>query len=163
MGCDIRVSVCAMRSSESRLRNGDCSSCDDKPWRSVLSKIGSPVVLVNSARTMLSFSVRRGVERTRTKKKPAMAATTTTTAAASGHGLLLFGFGVTGTATPTLLDDADGVTAGAEAERARGVFVDLPEDSSGAAIDPEPLCTPRRDSDSRFSRFRSARISDALW
>ena len=57
LGCAIRASVCATRSSESKFRNGDCSSCADSPCRSVPSKTGSPVVLVKSARTMVSLSV----------------------------------------------------------------------------------------------------------
>src|SRR5882762_277636 len=45
-----------MRSSVSKLRNGDCSSCTSRPWRSVPSKTESPVVLVKSASTTVSFS-----------------------------------------------------------------------------------------------------------
>src|SRR5258707_15808447 len=45
-----------MRSSESKLKNGDCSSCTSRPWRRVPSKTESPVVLVKSARTTVSFS-----------------------------------------------------------------------------------------------------------
>ena len=46
-----------MRSSEIRLRNGDCWSCTASPCRSVSSNTGSPVVLVNSASTIVSLSV----------------------------------------------------------------------------------------------------------
>ncbi len=52
----ISDSVCAMRSSEIRLRNGDCSSCAERPCLSVPSNTGSPVVLVKSARTMVSVA-----------------------------------------------------------------------------------------------------------
>ena len=50
-----------MRSSETRLRKGDCSSCTANPWRSVPSNTGSPVVFVKSARTIVSLSVSLGV------------------------------------------------------------------------------------------------------
>ena len=43
LGWAISASVCATRWSESKLRNGDCSSCADSPCRSVPSKTGSPV------------------------------------------------------------------------------------------------------------------------
>jgi hypothetical protein len=63
----------------------------------------------------------------------------------------------------TELPDAGiAVREGAEAERALGVLVDLADGSSAAATDPELVGAPRRDSDSRFKRFRSARISAAL-
>jgi len=37
LGCVIRASVSTTRWSESKLRNGDCSSCADSPCRSVPS------------------------------------------------------------------------------------------------------------------------------
>ena len=49
-----------MRRSETRLRKGDCSSCTASAWRSVPSNTGSPVVLVKSARTMVSLAARAG-------------------------------------------------------------------------------------------------------
>src|SRR4029077_10538829 len=42
------------------LKKGDCSSCTESPCRRVQSNTGSPVVLVNSARTMVSLSVSTG-------------------------------------------------------------------------------------------------------
>ena len=56
-GRPIRPSAFWIRSSETRLRKGDCSSCIANPWRSVPSNTGSPVVLVKSARTIVSLSV----------------------------------------------------------------------------------------------------------
>ncbi len=56
-GCPISPSTCWMRSSLTRLRNGDCSSCTVKPCRSVSLKTGSFVLLAKSARTILSRSV----------------------------------------------------------------------------------------------------------
>ena len=56
----IRPSVFWIRSSETRLRKGDCSSCIANPWRSVPSNTGSPVVFVKSARTIVSLSVSWG-------------------------------------------------------------------------------------------------------
>ena len=47
--------------SETRLRKGDCSNCTANPWRSVPSNTGSPVVLMKSARTIVSLSVSFGV------------------------------------------------------------------------------------------------------
>src|SRR6266478_9629408 len=52
-----------MRSSVSSLRNGDCSSCTSRPWRNVPSNTESPVVLVKSASTTVSFSESLGVAR----------------------------------------------------------------------------------------------------
>ena len=57
LGWAIRDIVCAMRSSESKFKNGDCSNWDESPCRSVPSKTGSPVLLAKSARTMVSLSV----------------------------------------------------------------------------------------------------------
>ena len=53
--------VCWICWSETRLRKGDCSSCTERPWRSVPSNTGSPVEFVKSARTMVSLSVRAWV------------------------------------------------------------------------------------------------------
>ena len=53
----MRDSVCAMRSSESRFKNGDCSSCEESPCRNAPSKTGSPVELAKSASTTVSLSV----------------------------------------------------------------------------------------------------------
>ena len=47
-------------SSSIILRNGDCSSWIARPWRSVPSKTGSPVLLTKSARTIVSLSVSFG-------------------------------------------------------------------------------------------------------
>ena len=47
--------VCWTCCSGTMLRKGDCSNCTDNPCRSVPSKTGSPVVLVKSARTMVSL------------------------------------------------------------------------------------------------------------
>ena len=46
-----------------RLRNGDCASCTASPCRSVSSNTESPVVLVKSARTIVSVSVSFGARR----------------------------------------------------------------------------------------------------
>src|SRR6266853_4037783 len=64
-----------MRSSLSRLRNGDCSSCTSRPWRRVPSKTESPVVLVKSASTTVSFSESLGVAWACQYPAAAMAAT----------------------------------------------------------------------------------------
>ena len=60
-GWPIMRNTCWMRSSEMRLRKGDCSSCTAKPCLSVPSKTGSPVVFVKSASTIVSLSVSFGV------------------------------------------------------------------------------------------------------
>jgi hypothetical protein len=57
-GWPIKCKTCCMRSSEIRLRKGDCSNCTDRPWRSVPSNTGSPVELAKSASTTVSFSVK---------------------------------------------------------------------------------------------------------
>ena len=59
-----------MRSSEIRLRNGDCSSCTARPCRKVPSNTGSPVVFAKSARTIVSLSVSLGGGRWRYKYPP---------------------------------------------------------------------------------------------
>ncbi len=52
------VSACRpILSSETIFRYGDCSSCAARPCRRVPSKTVSPVVLVKSASTIVSFSV----------------------------------------------------------------------------------------------------------
>jgi len=53
----IKASVSAIRESDTMLRNGDCSSCTASPCCSVPSKMESPVVLVKSAKTIVSLSV----------------------------------------------------------------------------------------------------------
>ena len=55
----MRLKVCWICSSVTRLKKGDCSSSTESPCRSVPSKTGSLVVLTKSARTMVSLSVRR--------------------------------------------------------------------------------------------------------
>ena len=62
-GLPISLSTCWMRSSEMRLRNGDCSSCTARPCLSVPSNTASPVVLLKSARTIVSLSVSFGARR----------------------------------------------------------------------------------------------------
>ena len=66
-----------MRSSEMRLRKGDCSSWIANPCRSVPSNTGSPVEFVKSARTIVSLSVScgRGGE-SRSSPPPSSASTT---------------------------------------------------------------------------------------
>src|SRR5260370_419280 len=52
----IRLSIAWIRWSETRLRNGDCSSCTANPWRSVPSNTGSPVALMKSATRVIVAS-----------------------------------------------------------------------------------------------------------
>src|ERR1700733_15737171 len=59
-------------------RYGDCESCDARPCRSAPSNTGSPVVFVNSARTMESFSVSFGPRCAKKKYAPATIRTATT-------------------------------------------------------------------------------------
>src|SRR5947207_4282928 len=69
-----------MRSSESKLRKGDCSSWTSRPWRSVPSNTESPVVLAKSASTIVSFSDSFAYAR-ECQYQPAVAITTAITAA----------------------------------------------------------------------------------
>src|SRR5439155_19810291 len=64
-------------------------------------------------------------------------------------------------ATLTALDGGDGASAGEEPDAGDGGWAAGELPSCATAIDPELAGTPRGDSVSRFSRFRSARISDA--
>ena len=81
-GCSISLSSCRIRSSETRLRNGDCRSCTASPCRSISSNTGSPVVLLKSARTMVSLSVSVTGVGGRSTRQPTAA--TTSTAAPTG-------------------------------------------------------------------------------
>src|SRR5208282_4470101 len=158
LGCAIRARVCATRSSESKFRNGDCSNCADSPCRSVPSKTGSPVVLVYSARTMVSFSVRRCVV-WRERKYNAPAIATATIIKAAGTRTFQSFLPATGTSAAfTALDDGDGASAGEEPDSGDGGWETGEPLSCATATDPELAGTPCRDSVSRFSRFRSARI-----
>src|ERR1039457_2169163 len=57
------ASVCRILRSEIRVRNGDCCSSTDSPWRSVSSNTGSPVLLdrkstrLNSSHLVISYAV----------------------------------------------------------------------------------------------------------
>lgn len=53
-GWPIKRSVACTRSSDTRLRNGDCSSCTARPWRSVAWKTASPVLFSTSASTSVA-------------------------------------------------------------------------------------------------------------
>src|SRR5260370_14923647 len=64
-------------------------------------------------------------------------------------------------ATFTALNDGDGAIAGEEPDAGDGVWATGELLSCATATVPELADAPRRDSVSRFSRFRSARISDA--
>src|ERR1700722_3456234 len=75
LACAMRERVWAIFSSERRFRKGDCSSWEARPWRSAPSKTGSPVVLLKSARTMVSLSVSLAEECERQRKAPAAAMT----------------------------------------------------------------------------------------
>ncbi len=75
-------------------------------------------------------------------------------------GVLCFGLFDDGDVRVGVLPDGEEILVGGFGF---GGIVGAPEDSSTAAIDPELLGTPRRDSDSRLSRLRSVRISAALW
>jgi hypothetical protein len=59
-GCFIIWSVCSISVLESKLKNGDCSSCTSKPCRSAPSNTASPVVLAKSPSTILLLSVSFG-------------------------------------------------------------------------------------------------------
>src|SRR5438445_5949817 len=160
LGCAIRANVCATRSSESKLRNSDCFHCADSPCRSVLSKTESLVVLANSARTMLSFSVRRLVCRGRKYNPPPIAAAASTTAA--GTKTFQSFLPATGTsATFTALDDGDGASAGDEPDARDGGWVTLDPLSCATATVPELAAMARPISVSRFRRCNSERISEA--
>ncbi len=79
-GWPIRRSTACMRSSEIRLRNGDCSSCTARPCRKVPSNTGSPVVFAKSARTIVSLSVSLGGGRWKYKYPPTHTTNTAATA-----------------------------------------------------------------------------------
>ena len=68
--CPIRPSACWILSSDTSFRNGDCSSCTDRPWRSVSSKTASPVVFLNSARTIVSAAPSSGDRRAPPPNRP---------------------------------------------------------------------------------------------
>jgi hypothetical protein len=79
-GCAISFTVSAIFSSLSKFKNGDCSSCDDNPWRNAPSNTLSPVLLAKSASTTVSLSVNFAAPRL-VNRNPASAATTTSTTA----------------------------------------------------------------------------------
>ena len=97
-GFDINESVCAIRTSESRFKNGDWSSCDESPCRNVPSNTTSPVVLSKSATTTVSFSVRVETFLERQKRPPASRAARTTAAAVSCQDFRLPDFDDSGAA-----------------------------------------------------------------
>src|ERR1700730_1908915 len=66
-----------------------------------------------------------------------------------------------GSATFTALNDGDEASAGEEPEAGDGGWATRDPLSCAVITVPEPAGTPCRDSVSRFSRFRSARISEA--
>ena len=75
--CPIICRVCWICWSGIMLRKGDCSSWTESPWRSVPSNTASPVVLVKSARMIVSLSVSAWALREK-NNQPVTASPTTT-------------------------------------------------------------------------------------
>jgi hypothetical protein len=161
-GRDINFKVAATLLSGSTFRNGDWLSATLSACLRVSSKIASPVVLEKSVRTMVSFSVNVAAGRGRKWKTPATNAAITRTAA----GTKIFqSFLPSVTGTSATLAAANDPAAGTETDEGMGCWTTevicwLPLSSAARTV-PELASMPCRDSVSRFSRFRSARMSAA--
>src|SRR5215831_1475881 len=164
---DISFNVLWIFGSGNTLRNGDCSRSTVTALLSVPSKTGSPVVFAKSATSIQSLSV-IVLERPRIKN-PAITTSAITAAVAAPYliSLLLGGTVSTivllpdGTAACAFDDDA---TIGAVAEAGAALSTPAAETDDLAGTSKRSSLTGRfPDSNSRFSRFKSARISAADW
>src|ERR1700745_239104 len=127
------------------LRKGDCDSCTDRACFKASSKTASPVVLVKSARTIVSFSVSTGAgareRRYRPPTNPAMSSSAIGTT--TFHNFLNLLLGCEGaSAALTAPEDADAATVGEEPDPVK-VAADCDPVTCATGTAPE-LATPTR-------------------
>src|SRR5438309_8475352 len=116
---------------------------------------------MHSARTLVSFPLRRAVEREKRQYNAPPIAAATRIAAAGTRTFQSFRPATGPSATFTALDDGDGASAGEEPDVGNGGWATGEPLSCATATVPELAAMARPVSASRFSRFKSARSSAA--